>query len=99
MSNRNSDLVNFDLAKLLYELGYDIKDRGTIVPMYCINKSVYFEKSGYHKVFPKEFNCGFILAPTYEETSNWLKLKFNMEINIDESNKNIEMFIKNNINH
>ena len=74
-------LVSFETAKLAYEKGFNVDDKGQYVPMYGTNGELVKEKLGYNIELPEVFNKYWILAPTQSFLQKWLRDVHNLHIN------------------
>ena len=74
------DLITFKTAKLAYEKGFNILNKGSMTNMYCITGDLSWEKLGYHNELPKIFDRGFILAPTQSFLQKWLRETYDIDV-------------------
>lgn len=73
-------IITFETAKLAYEKGFNLNDKGYYVPMYCVDGELMKEKLGYQNELPETFEKGFIIAPTQSLLQKWLREKHNIFI-------------------
>ena len=76
-------LVSSEIAKLAYEKGFNLNDKGYYVPMYCVDGELIKEKLGYQKELPETFEKGFIIAPTQSLLQKWLREIHSIHVCVD----------------